>query len=115
MKKSDGYFTFGGKNIKFINSKETINFGTPVSKNYSFLISDEHKEEIKELLNISDVLMVSYESDLPEHFKGISIPNSMISMIYEETNIIGMFEVKFRTNMPIEEIREIKLKKLIND
>jgi len=105
MKKSDGYFTFGGKNIKFINSKE----------NHNFLISDEYKEEIKELLNISDVLMVFIESDLTEHFKGISIPNSMISMIYEETNIIGMFEVKFRTNMPIEEIREIKLKKLIND
>lgn len=110
MKKSDGYFTFGGKNIKFINSKEKIS--TTAYK--SFLISDEYKGEIKELLNISDVLMVSHEN-LPEHFKGISISNSMISMIYEETNIIGMFEVKFRTNMPIEEIREIKLKKLIND
>lgn len=108
MKKSDGYFTFGGKNIKFINSKEN-------HKTNNFLISDEYKGEIKELLNISDVLTVFIESDLPEHFKGISIPNSMISMIYEETNIIGMFEVKFRTNMPIEEIREIKLKKLIND
>lgn len=111
MKKSDGYFTFGGKNIKFINSKEKIS--TTAYK--SFLISDEYKGEIKELLNISDVLTVFIESDLPEHFKGISISNSMISMIYEETNIIGMFEVKFRTNMPIEEIREIKLKKLIND
>lgn len=108
MKKSNGYFTFGGKNIKFINSKET-------HKTNNFLISDEYKEEISDLLNISDVLMVFIESDLPEHFKGISIPNSMISMVYEETNIIGMFEVKFRTNMPIEEIREIKLKKLIND
>jgi hypothetical protein len=39
----------------------------------------------------------------------------MISIIYEETTIYGMFEVKFRTNIPIEEIREIKLKKLIND
>jgi hypothetical protein len=113
MKKSDGYFTFGGKNIKFINSKE--NPEVLRLRCHNFLISDEYKEEIKELLNISDVLMVFIESDLTEHFKGISIPNSMISMIYEETNIIGMFEVKFRTNMPIEEIREIKLKKLIND
>lgn len=108
MKKSDGYFTFGGKNIKFINSKET-------HKTNNFLISDEYKEEIKDLLNISDTLMVFIESDLPEHFKGISIPNSMISIIYWASVAQGMFEVKFRTNMPIEEIREIKLKKLIDD
>lgn len=112
MKYSKGHFTFGGKNIKFINSKE-------YPKTYNFLISDEYKKEIEDLLNISDVLIVFIESELTtnsdNHFKGVPTPNSMISMIYGQTNIIGMFEVKFRTNIPIEEIREIKLKKLIND
>jgi cyanate lyase len=85
-------------------------------RSFNFLLSDEYKEDIKELLDISDEIVVFFKdkSKRTSVFQRIAV-NSMISIIYEETTIYGMFEVKFRTNIPIEEIREIKLKKLIND
>lgn len=102
MNKTNGSFVFGGKTFYFLRSKSKYNF-------YNFLLSDEYKEEIKELLNISDNLNISEENKL------LYFPNSIILMIYEHTEIYGMFEVRFKTNIPIEEIREIKIKKLIND
>jgi len=104
MNNSNGYFIFNGKEFNFIKSKEDY-------RSFNFLLSDEYKEDIKELLDISDEIVVFFK----DKSKRTSVLNSMISIIYEETTIYGMFEVKFRTNIPIEEIREIKLKKLIND
>lgn len=38
--------------------------------------------------------------------------NKFLTKIYELSDIYGFIEVKFRTNIPKSEIREIKLQKL---
>jgi hypothetical protein len=42
-------------------------------------------------------------------------PNSVIESVYPTTNFPGFMEVHFSINIPIERIRDIKLKILIND
>jgi hypothetical protein len=112
MNNSNGYFIFNGKEFNFIQSRSRCTMKSKEDyRSFNFLLSDEYKEDIKELLDISDEIVVFFK----DKSKRTSVLNSMISIIYEETTIYGMFEVKFRTNIPIEEIREIKLKKLIND
>lgn len=98
--KKGGSFIFGEKEYKFIDYVTGF-------KTVSFLMSDD--VELNDL--ISDdikIKFISYKEKL-EH------KNCMLIKKFDHTNIPGLIELKFGINIPIEEIREIKLKKLLEN
>lgn len=103
--KKGGSFTFGGKEYKFIDYATGF-------KTVSFLISDD--VELNEIDLISDNIKIKFISATPRVEK-LEHKNCMLIKKFDDTNIPGLIELKFGINIPIEEIREIKLKKLLEN
>lgn len=101
--KKGGSFIFGGKEYKFIDYATSF-------KTISFLISDD--VELNEIDLISDNIKIKFISSYKEKLEH---KNCMLIKKFDDTNIPGLIELKFGINIPIEEIREIKLKKLLEN
>jgi len=95
-----GSFEFNEKKFEFLKYKSSYN-------NISFLLPENKLSELKELKDTSGE--ISYTKDKSQI---IRITNCMIFDTYKLSDIYGFIEVKFRTNIPKSEIREIKLQKL---
>lgn len=101
--KKGGSFIFGGNEYKFIDHATGF-------KTVSFLISDD--VELNEIDLISDNIKIKFIS---YYKKKLEYKNCMLIKKFDDTNIPGLIELKFGVNIPIEEIREIKLKKLLEN
>jgi hypothetical protein len=108
----NNHFNFCGKSIDFIK------YSNRYSNSASFLVSNEFLEEVKSISEISGKLSIFKDRDWDVNSQFGSFKreydNCMISRIYEDTNVYGKFEVTFNLNIPIDIIREFKLKKILD-
>jgi len=98
---TNGFLIFGERKIEFLLSKEKYRI-------QSFLLTDDKLTEVKQVLKIIDDITIVNSSGIEKKVDRCRIIN-----IYEEMSIPDLIEIKFETNIPIEEVRDLKIKDIL--
>lgn len=104
MKEPIGHFLFNGNKIPFYSR------GTGYNRIY-YLVDEKYTEIVKE----THTIIGSLYEDIYRSNSDSNYINCYIKRLYLTTNFADCIEISFKTNVNIQEMRDIKINLLINE